>query len=126
MASKSLWADLTQVGIDRTPRTILMEQAQYLTESTRGKLVGSVGEGRSSDETFTFSLNVRVPSLNEYLVNILTIEHGIDLYPVRLGASRPPTNVTCSDEADFERKVGSVLSSPEVAALLSRLLSFVR
>jgi hypothetical protein len=128
MASKNLWADLSQLEIVRTPRTVLLEQAQYLTQAAKGLL-----EGRVDDESidlaaagFRFDLNVRVPALNNFSVNILWIEHGLELYPVRLMARRPVRDVSCANESEFEKAIESVLSSPEVKTLLSRLLSQLR
>jgi hypothetical protein len=122
MSSKNLWADLSQVEKIPTPRTILLEQADYLTKGTSGMLVGSVGEGFYG-ENLRYSLNIKVPALNNYLVSILAADHGIDLYPVHLVALRPPTDFMCRDEAEFEKAVGSVLASEEVKTMLSRLLS---
>jgi hypothetical protein len=123
MALKSLWGDLSQVAANvRTPRTILLEQAKVLTDETKGELVGSVGEGHYG-ENLRYSLNIKVPVLNNYLVAILAADHGVDLYPVRLVASRPPTDFMCRDEEEFEKAVGSVLSSPEIRSVISRLLS---
>jgi hypothetical protein len=124
MASKSLWVDLSQLEIGRTPRTVLLEQAQYLAEASKGELIGRV-----ADKTpyvagfFRYTLDVRVPALNNYSVEILWIDHGIDLYPVRLGASKPHTDVQCADEAEFVKAVESVLSSAGVKTILSHLLS---
>jgi len=122
MSSKNLWADLSQVELVRAPRTILLEQAEYLTQATKGTLAGFVGDS-TAGQTFRYSLGVKVPGLNNYQVSVLSIEHTIDLYPVRIVASRTKTNATCSDDAEFERAIGSVLSSPEIKTLLSRLLS---
>jgi hypothetical protein len=122
MSSKSLWGDLSQVERVRSPRTILLEQAQYLTQATKGALVGSV-----SDEIypgrFRYYLVVEVPALNSYRVTIFSAEHDVDLYPVRIKAERAKIDVACHDETEFENVVGAVLSSPEVKTMLSRLLS---
>ena len=128
MASKNLWADLSQLEIVRTPRTVLLEQAQYLTQAAKGIL-----EGRVDDESidvaaagFRYDLNVRVPALNNFLVTVLWIEHGLELYPVRLMARRPVRDVSCANEAEFEKAIESILTSPEVKTVLSRLLSQVK
>jgi|SRR5277367_1544546 len=126
MSSKSFWADLSQVEIVRTPRTVLLEQAQYLTKAMKGTLVGGVSNLRDvAASTFHYELYIQVPALNHYLVTILRIDHDIELYPVRLTASRPTTDVYCASESEFERAVESVLSSREVTTMLSRLKSQV-
>jgi len=123
MSSKSLWADLSQLQIVRAPRTVLMEQAQYLAEATKGTLVGVVEEVPTFTKMFRYTLSVKVPGLNNYQINILWITHEVELYPVHLSAERTNTEVSCRDEAEFERVVGLVLSSSEITTLLSRLMS---
>jgi hypothetical protein len=125
MSSKSLWADLGQLPIVRAPRTVLLEQAQYLTEATKGALIGKVADRAAYvvGAGFRYLLVVQVPELNNYSVEILWIDHGIELYPVRLGAGRPNKDVSCANEAELERAIESVLSSSEVKTILSHLLS---
>ncbi len=124
MSSKNLWADLSQLERVRTPRTVLLEQAQYLTEATKGALVGKVDDRTAYVASgFRYLLDVRVPELNNYSVEILWIDHGIELYPVRLGASKPNKDVSCANESELEKAIESVLSSSEVKTILSHLLS---
>jgi len=124
MSSKNLWGDLSRVETAPGPRAILLEQARYLTEAMSGMLVGSVGEGYYG-ENLRYSLNIKVPALNNYLVSLLAADHGVELYPVHLVAIRPPRDITCANEAEFEDAVGAVLSSSEIKGLLSRLKSLV-
>jgi len=90
----------------------------------KGTLVGGVSNLRDVvASTFHYELYIQVPALNNYLLTILRIDHDIELYPVRLTASRPTTDVYCANESEFEKAVESVLSSREVKAMLSRLRS---
>jgi hypothetical protein len=124
MSSKNLWADLSRVEIVRTPRTVLLEQAQYLTEATKGALVGRVDDRTAYvAKGFRYLLDVRVPELNNYSVEILWIDHDLELYPARLGASRPNKDISCANESELEQAIESVLSSSEVKTILSHLLS---
>lgn len=127
MASKNLWGDLSQVTIARSPKKVLQEQAEILTDATRGALVGVVSNLRDVPANkFRYELYIQVPALNHYLVTILWIEHDIEPYPVRLGSSRPAKDVSCSNESELEAAVESVLSSPEVRAIRSHLLSQIQ
>jgi hypothetical protein len=72
---------------------------------------------------FYYILEIRVPALSNYSHAILWVQHDIELYPAILKANKPAINVSCADEAEFETAVGSVLSSPEITTLLSRLKS---
>jgi len=119
-----LWGDLSEVTITASPKKVLQEQAEVLTKATKGALVGVVSNLRDvAANRFRYELYIQVPALNHYLVTILWIEHDIELYPVRLGASRPETDVTCANEEQLVKAVGSVLSSPEVKSIRSHLMS---
>lgn len=125
MSSKSFWVDLKNVELVRTPRTILREQAKYLTEGTDSLLIGCVDD-LTIGSTFRYSLDVRVPSLNNYETTILSVNHSLDLYPVHLTAMRPHTDVSCANQEELERAIESVLSSTEVKVMISRLISQLR
>jgi hypothetical protein len=122
MSAKNLWGDLSALEIVRTPKDILKEQASFLTKATEGVLVGNVDEMDANGD-FRYDLDVQVPSLNDYTYTLLSITHGIDLYPVRVSARAAGLTETCDDEKDFEAVLRKVLSSKEVKLILSRLLS---
>lgn len=127
MSSKSLWVDLSEVQRVRAPKTVLLEQAEYLTQATKGVLVGALDSVPSRPaSSFAYDLQIRVPALNNYSVTVLQVQHGLELYPVRLIARGPAMDVKCGDEQAFEDAVASVLSSPDVEVILSRLLSMVQ
>lgn len=119
---KNLWGDLKNLERVRTPKSILEDQAGYLTQATEGELVGEV-EGGKLGRDFQYDLNVRVPSLNNYTYTILAIAHSLELYPVRVTSQRPPESINCLDQASFEGAIESILSSQEVKLVLSRLVS---
>jgi hypothetical protein len=122
MSSKNLWGDLKELEIIRSPKSILQEQADYLTKATEGVLMGKVDEDVRRS-TFSYDLDVVVPSLNDYAYTLLTILHPLEFYPVQIKAGKPPTDITCPSEEAFERAIGTILSSPEVRKVLSRLVS---
>ncbi len=124
--AKSLWADLSELELVRSPRTVLLEQAQYLTQATKGMLVGTVQGDASRTMNFHYTLDVKVPAINNYSVTVLGVNHDLNFYPVQLLSNWTKTELMCPDEASFEREIASVLSSREVKGLLSRLLSQVK
>ncbi len=106
----------------RTPKAILQEQGDYLTKATEGVLVGNV-DAHKATRAFAYSLNVKVPTLNNYIYTILRIAHEATLYPVRVTADSPSELNECEDEEEFETAIESILGSEEVQLILSRLLS---
>jgi hypothetical protein len=121
--AKNLWGDLSQLEAIRSPKAVLLEQAQLLTDATKGVLVGVVGEREEYGDNFGYDLDVTVPTLNNYSYTVLTIRHSLDLYPVAIAARRPPKDLTCDNEQDFERALEAILGSAEVKDVLARLRS---
>jgi len=122
---KNLWGDLASLEVVRTPKTVLEEQANLLTKATKGVLVGVV-EVASYPGKFRYDLNVVVPSLNNYVYTILSVSHSLDLFPLRLQAERPATDVQIHRDDEFEDVVEKILSSSAVRSALSRLKSQVQ
>ena len=125
MSPKNLWGDLSDLEIVRTPKDILKEQADFLTRATEGVLVGNVGEIDVRGD-FRYDFDVIVPSVNNYTLTLLSIQYGLQLYPVRVSGRAIRVTETCDDEKEFEAVLTKVLSSKEVKLILSRLLSQAR
>lgn len=122
MSTKNLWGNLDEFDLVQTPVGVLKEQAHILTDHTGGRLVGVVIT-RELGESLVHSLNIRVPTLNNYEYTLLEIQHPVDLYPARILANPSGKLYECGDETAFLDAVESVLSSTETKKILSRLLS---
>ena len=143
---KNLWGDLSELQVVPGPRGILQEQAQALTEATNGVLVGRVSATASGNyfrtgaeaisdglsgsvneinnfNSFGFNLDVKIPTLNNYVYTVLSITHPLELYPVRVLASKPRVDVSCENEQDFVVALQSILRSEELRNVLARLRS---
>ena len=125
MPSDNLWGDLSDLEVVPTPKGILEQQANKLTTATRAVLRGRVTQ-RESGIGFYYDLDVVVPGLNNYVYTILTINHGIQLYPVWVGSDSPQRSVKCDDEKQYLEVLEGILSSKDVKFILSRLLSQAR
>ena len=127
MSNENFWGDLSELEIVRTPKNILMEQANFLTNATGGLLIGQVDDERTSVPHFRYSLEVRVPGLNNYIFTILAIDHSLELYPVEVYLTfKRETLTMCSNQNEFESLLKENLASKDVKLILSRLLSQVR
>jgi hypothetical protein len=131
MSVKSLWGDLSSLERLRTPKEILVEQANLLSEATQGAIVGVVdsrvestlfGRDTVSGQEFVHDLDVRVPSLNNYTYTLLTVAHGIDLYPVEVSSETYSVGKCATEEAYIELLL-KILSSQRTKGILSKLLS---
>lgn len=123
MTTQNLWGSLKDVEIVRTPKTILKEQAQILSEETQGILVGHVSESEYGGGNFSVTLEIQVPAINNYTYEVLNVRHNIDVYPAEVNATRPFLQQRAEDEGEFIRLVEEILSSNEMRQVVSRLLS---
>jgi hypothetical protein len=135
MPGKNMWGDLANLGVKRTPRMILREQADFLTKATSGVLVGRVTDQSGAEmpdsiarifhgpARFAYALDIVVPTLNHYTYTLLTIEHGMKMYPVRVQPAYEGTPVVARTEALYEHHLGALLSSTRVKSVLTTLLS---
>lgn len=123
-SQKSLWGDLSNTAIFRTPFTILKEQAAILSQQTKGLLVGEVKRYQDENEDISLSLYIVAPSLGDYRYEVVQVYHDITIYPliVRSMATEDPSNPRHSEQ-EFEQALGEILSSLQVKRVISALLS---
>lgn len=117
------WGDI-EIPVIRTPAAIMREQAALLGKKTKNIIEGAV-ETRISDGAFHHSLDLVVPSLDNYTYRLLSIEHGVELYPVTVGDSRFLNRSKLKTEEEFEAWLRDRLSSPETKRIIGNLLAQV-
>jgi hypothetical protein len=123
MASKSLWGDLENVPSVNTSKAVLREQANALTEGTKGVLRGKVTVQSDPAGDFTESLSVVAPSLDGYEYEVLRVSHGITIYPLDLWDNVNRKSYRIPGEVEFITMLGAILSSPEIRRVVSTLIS---
>jgi hypothetical protein len=118
-ASLDFWGEI-EATQQRTPLSILREQAGLLGAKTKNLVEASV-KTHANGDTFVHSLDLVIPVLDNYTYNLLTIYHGPSIYPVNVqfGESRFDT------EEQFIEWLCAKLSSPETKRIVSNLLAQV-
>jgi hypothetical protein len=127
-SKKSLWGNLTQVKSVRTPFVILKEQAEILTEETKGLLVGEVREIRLDGHNASqMTLVIVAPALNHYRYAVVEVTRSPQIYPVTVRSLVVDDFVArCDSEGQFEEVLGDVLSSLPVQKVIEALLSDIQ
>ena len=134
---KSLWGELPVEEIVRTPYVILKEQASILTEATNCLLVGTVVKSNDEIKTridgkqyyfnFVGTLNIKVPTINNYLISILEVRYPISFYPTFVESEIVDNfSAICDSENELDIALEKVLSSQKIKRVISGLLSEVR
>ncbi len=118
-ATTDFWGALdAKELIQRTPLSILREQATLLGQKT-GNLVEAQVESSTSGGDFMLALKLVVPSLDNYTYQLLRIRHSASLYPVIDMSNYSDIK----DENAFLEWLRVKLSSPDTHRIVGHLLS---
>ncbi|MEW6658987.1 MAG: hypothetical protein AB1424_10030 [Thermodesulfobacteriota bacterium] len=140
-----LWPDHLGAASGRAPAAILREQARHLENKTNKMLTGriepsylprvTVREKFGSDEDlFMYEFHLEAPLLDYYHHNLLTIFHGIDLYPVIVHTDEGITNklsgnvlnITANNEDEFLDILKNIFSSDKIVTIINSILAQVK
>jgi len=125
---QNLWGELPLAEAIRTPASILQEQANQLTELTKGILEGEVTKGKSQlttrkNKPFIVRFNIIAPALDNYRYAVMRVYHDIVLYPLAVVDQVNGLEYECEDEDNFINVVAQILSSTAVHKAIAALLS---
>jgi hypothetical protein len=131
-ALQNLWPTDLAPTVERTPLTILKEQAAQLGTMTKNLLEGRVetattGSGRAV--RFSHAFNIAAPSLG-YTYQLLILQHSLELYPISVAfygsTSAPPKGQRLASEAEFLDYLRKVFASDETRRIIGALLAQVQ
>jgi len=140
-----LWPDNLGDGTGQAPAAILREQARHLETKTNKMLTGriepsylpkvTVREKFGSDEDlFMYEFHLEAPILDYYRHNLLTIFHGIGLYPViihtheeiKKESFREVGHLTADNEEEFLEILKNIFCSEKAVTLINSILAQVK
>jgi len=126
MTSTNLWGKFESRVPERTPTTVLREQAKALQEMTKGILSGQVsvvGKGQS----FEIELSIVAPAINDYRFDVVKVRHDPRLYPLQVWRAwegyNPRAVIRCQSQDEFEEALASILQSEEVVKVIGALIA---
>ena len=120
----NLWPEEMSVPTEITPKSILLRQAQVLTERTRGRVQGEVGTkvlGR--DFTHTFALIT--PGLDNYRHFLVRVRHSIEqTYPLKVFVTESDdTGKEVATEEQFDEMLRRVLQEKRTMQVVRSLIA---
>jgi len=118
---QDLWGELSE-SVERTPTSILREQASALAAKTNNLLSADVSVTTSWPRDFSITFSIVAPSLDDYTYELFSVTHGVELYPVRV----TDTAELLEDEKAFVDWLHKRLSSPKTMQVIRNLLSQAR
>ena len=122
MSDENMWGELAEPATERTPTSILREQAAILNRLTKGTLIGSVEQEPTNNSTLLYSFSVTAPAINNHKIAILTIQYSITIYPLTLTDHTTAVQRQCLNEDGFTSALKGVLSSTQVRRVIYALL----
>ena len=123
MEPKNLWGDLTGITGFKTPAFTLKEQAEMLGTLTAGSVTATVIQS-VDDSTITVDLYLKARRLERYSNNVLTVEHNIKGYPLKVMDNLLSKDYEVNNEEEFTRVLNTILSSNETRNLIGALMSY--
>lgn len=118
-----LWGEISPVQI-RTPVAILKEQAALLGAKTNRLVEAVVDTTAIGNGTFEHSFSLVAPALDNYRYRLLTIRHGVELYPINVPGRVEPDPQTEEEFLDWLRgKLSAANTKKIIGALLAQVNS---
>lgn len=119
--ANSLWK-LPEVQDVKVPILLMREQASELARLTGGLLRAHVNTQKLGDELY-LGFAIRVPTLDDYTVELFTYEQPMQIYPGVLESRLHNQRIQISDYETFTAALQHMLSSDETQKVLSALLA---
>ncbi|MEZ0486833.1 hypothetical protein [Fibrella aquatica] len=125
METQNLWPDFP-VQESKGPKTILSEQARYLTEQTNNILSAAVTPSAvPNNERIQYTLFIIAPLLNDYRYKLLTISYDLAVnYPLYITwrYEEDPKKEILSEE-EFIKELRMIFNDPTTISVVSSLLA---
>jgi len=122
MSVESMWGEINEPVNQRTPTSILREQASILNQLTKGVLIGSIEPEHTSNNTLVYNFAITAPAINNHKFAILTVQYSITIYPLTLTDRTTQVQRQCLNEEGFTSTLKGILSSTQVKRVISALL----
>ena len=120
--AQSLWT-IPDVNNLRLPVTVLKEQASALSQQTKGVLVGELRTvPTNSQDSVQYSLDIVVPTLNNYRYRVLTMAQPLALYPLTVIGSGCQS-FTARNEQELSVALQRIFNSDYTQRVLASLIA---
>jgi hypothetical protein len=122
MSVENMWGEINAPVNQRTPTSILREQASVLSQLTKGVLIGSIEQEPNNNNLLIYNFAVTAPAINNHKIAILTVQYSITIYPLTLTDHTVHVQRQCLNEEGLTSALKNILSSAQVKRVISALL----
>lgn len=118
---ENLWGSLTEFPDVDLPKAILEAQKSYLEAALGGMVLADVRQSNPSGK-IKVSFVVYPSSYEDMDKEILSVSHGIGIYPATVRSSlEPNSEEKAADDASLKQIVGRILSSSEAHHIVNKM-----
>jgi len=125
MATDSLWGEIPETPLIRPPVLVLKEQGELLEQLTKGLLNCRIGREQSDSDT-VLRFSIVAPALNNYRYVLLTVVHGVELFPADLIDEAEHIRRPCNGEVEFLEALRGVFQSERTKRVIAGLLAQIQ
>ncbi len=122
MSAENMWGEISEPVNQRTPTSILREQASVLSQLTKGVLIGSLEQEVTANNTLSYKFAITAPAINNHKFAILTVQYSITIYPLSVTDHTVHVQRQCLNEEAFTSTLKGILTSTQVKRVISALL----
>jgi hypothetical protein len=122
MSAENMWGEIPDPVNQRTPTSILREQAAILYQLTKGVLIGAIEQEPTNNNTLIYNFAITAPAINNHKFSILTLQYSITIYPLTLTDRTTQVQRQCLNEESFVANLKGILSSTQLRRVISALL----
>jgi hypothetical protein len=122
MSAENMWGEINDPVNQRTPTSILREQAAILNQLTKGVLIGSLEQEPTNNNALVYNFAVTAPAINNHKFLILTVQYSITIYPLTLTDRTTQVQRQCLNEEAFTTTLKGILASTQLKRVISALL----
>lgn len=121
-----LWGNLPEVKDIRTPKMVLLVQANALQKITQGGLACEVATSANGNG-ITNVMRIVAPSLGNYSVSLVVVMHELIVYPCNIQSPfLKNVQKQCANEDELETALKEILQAKKTHKLIIDLLAQIR
>jgi hypothetical protein len=118
--TNDLWPNFEDVPKITSPRAILAEQANFLSEKTLNLLSANITTSSTVEGKILNRFKIVAPLLQNYSFNLFTLSHNALYYPCELRYNG--IIYTLSNEEDLKEKIKEIFNNDETKKIVVSLL----
>lgn len=117
---KDLWPNFDDVPKISSPRSVMSEQANFLSQKTKNLLSANITAIPTTDGRISNRFTIVAPLLKNYSYNLFALYHGAIYYPCEIYFHG--TRSTIADENELRQAMSSIFNDENTKKIILSLI----